>query len=156
MRPVVKSKAETRASHDKNPIPVRNQSKAGIESWRDLEVWQVAHRLVLKVYEITRDFPAEERFRLTDQLCRAAVSVPTNIAEGKGRMSLREYLQFLSIARGSVEEVKYLLLLGRDLGYIRESSYSELLSGYDQVGRMLNGLMRSLRSHITAPKAPRT
>ena len=149
----VKSKAETRAFNDKNPIPERNRLKAGIESWKDLEVWQVAHRLVLMVYDITRNFPSEERFRLTDQLCRAAVSVPTNIAEGKGRVSLREYLQFLSIARGSVEEVKYLLLLGRDLAYISESSYSELLNGYDQVGRMLNGLMGSLRSHIKAPGA---
>jgi four helix bundle protein len=60
-----------------------------VESWKDLEVWQMAHQLVLKVYKITRDFPTEEHFRLTDQFCRAAASVPTNMAEGKGRSSLR-------------------------------------------------------------------
>lgn len=119
-----------------------------VESWKDLEVWQVAHQLVLKVYKITRDFPTEERFRLTDQLCRAAASVPTNIAEGKGRSSLKEYLQFLSIARGSVEEVKYHLLLARDLGYVDDGTYGEMAEGYDHVGRMLNKLISSLRTHL--------
>jgi four helix bundle protein len=116
-----------------------------IESWRDLEVWKGAHGLVLEVYAITKSFPNDERYRLTDQICRAAASVPTNIAEGKGRISLKEYLQFLSIARGSVEEVKYLLLLAKDLGYIPEQTYLKLAGDYDQVARMLNGLMRSLR-----------
>jgi four helix bundle protein len=69
-----------------------------VESWKDLDVWKIAHSLVLKLYEITKCFPNEERFRVTDQICRAAVSIPTNIAEGKGRRSLREYIQFLSIA----------------------------------------------------------
>lgn len=118
-----------------------------VGSWRDLEVWKVAHGLVLKVYETTRQFPSEERFRLADQLCRAAASIPTNIAEGKGRNSLKEYLQFLTVARGSVEEVKYQLLLARDLGYVNEEAYTETSTGYDQVGRMLNGLIRSLKSH---------
>ncbi len=118
-----------------------------MESWRDLEVWKAAHGLVLKVYETTRQFPTEERFRLADQLCRAAASVPTNIAEGKGRGSLKEYLQFLTVARGSVEEVKYQLLLARDLGYVNEEAYSETSKSYDQVGKMLNGLIRSLKSH---------
>jgi four helix bundle protein len=68
--------------------------------------------------------------------------------EGKGRNSLGEYLQFLSIAKGSVEEVKYLLLLARDLGYIDEAGYWELADGYNQVGKMLNKLIRSLRSHL--------
>src|SRR5215468_456879 len=63
----------------------------------DLDVWKIAHKLTSKLYEMTRNFPSEERFRLTDQICRAASSVPTNIAEGKGRASLREYLQFLSM-----------------------------------------------------------
>ncbi|MGH7775351.1 MAG: four helix bundle protein [Candidatus Binatia bacterium] len=122
-----------------------------MESWKDLEVWKVAHGLVLKVYEITKSFPNDERFRVTDQICRAAASVPTNIAEGKGRNSLKEYLQFLSIARGSVEEVKYPLLLCRDLHYISENIYSEMADEYDQVARMLNGLMRSLRFHAKSP-----
>ncbi len=100
------------------------------------------------MYEISREFPTEERFRLTDQLCRVAASIPSNIAEGKGRSSLREYLQFLAIARGSVEEVKYQLLLARDLGYVNEATYTKMTVGYDQVGKMLNGLMKSLKSRM--------
>jgi four helix bundle protein len=119
-----------------------------VETWKDLQVWQLAHGLVLRVYEMAKGFPTEERFRLTDQLCRAAISIPTNIVEGKGRNSLGEYLQFLSIAKGSVEEVKYLLLLARDLGYIDEAGYWELADGYNQVGKMLNKLIRFLRSHL--------
>jgi four helix bundle protein len=122
-----------------------SKGKQRVESWRDLEVWKIAHNLVLKVYEATKSFPNDERYRLTDQICRAATSVPTNIAEGKGRNSLKEYLQFLSIARGSVEEVKYLLLLAKDLGYIPEQTYLEMANQYDQAARMLNGLMKSLR-----------
>jgi len=115
-------------------------------SWRDLGVWQEAHKLVLGVYEIARQFPVDERFRLADQLCRAAISIPTNIAEGKGRGSLKGYLQFLMVARGSVEEVKYQLLLARDLAYIGEPLFQELTEGYERVGRMLNGLIKSLKS----------
>ena len=128
-------------------------NKQQVESWMDLDVWKIAHNLTLKLYEMTKNFPSEERFRLTDQICRAASSVPTNIAEGKGRASLREYLQFLSIARGSVEELKYLLVLSRDLSYISENDYSEMANQSDQVARMLNGLMRSLRVHLKSPNA---
>ena len=119
-----------------------------VESWKDLEVWNLAHSLVLRVYEITKQFPLDERFRLTDQLCRAAASIPTNIAEGKGRNALKEYLHFLSIAKGSVEETKYLLLLSKDLGYISPELFAELSAGSDQVARMLSGLSRSLRVHL--------
>ena len=126
------------------------QEEKRIESWQDLDVWQAAHRLALKIYEVSREFPSEERFRLTDQLCRGAVSIPSNIAEGKGRSSLKEYLQFLTVARGSVEEVKYQLLLARDLGYLNEGTYGEISAGYDETGKMLNGLIRSLKSHVRA------
>jgi four helix bundle protein len=115
---------------------------------QDLEVWKVSHNAVLQVYQLTKLFPGDERFRLVDQLCRAAASVPANIAEGKGRSSLREYVQFLSIARGSVEEVKYFLLLARDLKYLDQQDYDGLANDYDHVGKMLNGLMTSLRTHL--------
>jgi four helix bundle protein len=124
------------------------KDKRQVDSWKDLEVWRVSHSLVVKVYEMIKGLPKDEPFRLTDQICRAATSVPTNLAEGKGRNSLREYLQFLSIPRGSVEEVKYLLLLCKDLSYIPENTYAEMIEEYDQVGRMLNGLMKSLRLHV--------
>jgi four helix bundle protein len=127
-----------------------------IESWKDLEVWRISHELVLKVYRFTRDFPPDERYRITDQLCRAAISGPTNIAEGKGRNSLREYLQFLSIARGSIEEVKYLLLLARDLNYLDKPKYEELIEGYDRVGKMINKLIISLRTHLPLKERPKS
>jgi len=97
------------------------------------------------VYALAKEMPQDERFRLTDQLCRAAMSVPTNIVEGKSRSSVKEYLQFLAIARGSLEEVKYLLLLGKGLGYVRDAQHVQMTSECETVGRMLNGLMRSLR-----------
>jgi four helix bundle protein len=111
--------------------------KTQIDSWKDLEVWRVSHDAVLHIYQLTKSFPGDERFRLVDQLCRAAASVPANIAEGKGRSALREYLQFLSIARGSVEEVKYFLLLARDLTYLNRDDYERINGEYDRVGKML-------------------
>lgn len=74
----------------------------------------------LEIYKLTRNFPKDERFRIVDQICRAAISVSTNIAEGTGRHSKKEFLQFLYIARGSVEEIKYLLLLAKDLNYLKQ------------------------------------
>ena len=106
-----------------------------VNSWKDLEVWQVAHSLVLKVYKITGNFPSDERFRLTDQICRAAASIPTNIVEGKGRKSLKEYLQ-------------YLLLLAKDLSYLEKINYDEIVGEYDRVSKMLNKLIGSLRTNL--------
>ena len=102
--------------------------------------------LVVVTYHLTRSFPPDERYRLTDQLCRASASVPTNISEGKGRGSLAEFRQFLIIARGSTEETRYLLLLAKDLGYMSASRYSDLESNYTEISKMLNALLRSLRS----------
>ncbi len=135
----------------RNPIP-ETQNPTKVQSWKDLDVWSLSHHAVLRIYQITNGFPGDERFRLIDQLCRAAASVPANIAEGKGRTSLREYLQFLSIARGSVEEVKYFLLLARDLKYLQLEDYDKIVSDYDRVGKMLNALMASLRNRLPKPK----
>jgi len=116
--------------------------------FEDLEVWQQAHKLTLKVYATTNHFPSEERYRLTDQLCRSAASIPANIAEGKGRDSNREFLRFLIIARGSLEETKYHLLLARDLHYLSEADYNKLLDGYNAAGKMLNGLINKVRKEV--------
>jgi len=116
-----------------------------IKSWEDLEVQQKSHQLVLEIYRITKEFPSDEKYRLIDQLCRASSSIPTNIAEGKGRRTTKEYIQFLIIARGSVEEVKYLLLLSKDLEFISNDLYEMLSEKYDEIGKMLNGLIRSLK-----------
>jgi len=109
-------------------------------------VWQKAHALTLSVYQLTKGFPSDERFRLVDQLCRAASSVPTNIAEGKGLGTTAEFCQFLIIARGSIEETRYLILLARDLGYLSPLIHDELESAYMEVSKMTNALLRSLRA----------
>ena len=116
-----------------------------IQSWHDLLVWQKAHAAVLEIYRITRSFPQDERFRLTDQLCRAAASVPTNIAEGKGRGSLAEFRQFLIIARGSIEETRYLLLLAKDLNLLSFETHALLEEYYTEISKMTNALLQSLK-----------
>ncbi len=109
-----------------------------------LEVWKKAHDLTLRIYKITETFPKEEKFRLTSQLCRAVSSIPTNIVEGRGRYHKNEFKHFLYIARGSLEETKYHLILARDLSYINLQSYNELMNLAIEVGKMLNGLIKSL------------
>ncbi|MCK4394703.1 four helix bundle protein [Candidatus Bipolaricaulota bacterium] len=118
--------------------------------FEDLEVWQQAHGLVLDIYKVTHTFPNTERFRLTDQLCRSAASIPANIAEGKGkgRDSNREFLRFLVIARGSLEETKYHLLLAKDLDYLPEADYNNLLDQYNVMGKMLNGLINKIKKEV--------
>jgi four helix bundle protein len=110
-----------------------------------LDVWEKAHQMTLEVYRATQGFPQKERYRLTDQLCRSASSISANIAEGTGRNTLKEYVQFLYVARGSIEETKYHLILSKDLGYLCSDRFTELYEGYNEVGRMLNGLIKSLK-----------
>lgn len=114
------------------------------KGFEDLKVWKKAHELTIEIYRLTNDFPNEERYILTDQLCRAISSVPANIAEGKGRFHKTEFRRFLYIARGSLEETKYHLILARDLGYLNIEKYNELVMSIKEIGRMLNGLIRTL------------
>jgi len=116
-----------------------------MENFEELRVWQEAHKLVLKVYKMTKSFPKEERFRLIDQLCRSAISVSANIVEGQAKNTTREYLQSLYIARGSLAETKYHLLLARDLKFLKKEDYQEIIKGYNEVGKMLNGLISALK-----------
>lgn len=98
--------------------------------WQDLEVWKEAHRLTLEINRLAQGLAAEERFRLSDQMCRSASSVAANIVEGHARHSTREYIQFLYIARGSVEETRYHLLLAKDLGHLKDGHFRELDEAY--------------------------
>ena len=98
-----------------------------MRDFRKLKVWEKAHHFTLQVYEITNNFPHDERFGLTVRLRRAAASVPTNIAEGCGRNSERELARFMGIAAGSANEVEYQLILARDLNYVRDEIYIENL-----------------------------
>ncbi|TWU06910.1 hypothetical protein CA54_53130 [Symmachiella macrocystis] len=100
--------------------------------------------VVEAVYRATSTFPADERFGLTQQLRRAVVSVPSNIAEGQGRKSTNEFIHFLSIAKGSLCEVETQLIITQRLGYLQNELLDQLLTQSDEVGRIMNGLTRSL------------
>jgi four helix bundle protein len=112
-------------------------------TYEDLLAWQKAMDLVIAVYRATRAFPKEELYGLTSQLRRAAVSIPSNIAEGKGRFSDKELLQFLSTSRGSVYEVQTQLALAYRLGYINDSDNGRLAEQAASVGQLLNALIRN-------------
>ena len=116
-----------------------------IESYRDLKVWQSARQLVKDVYCVTREFPSDERFGLTNQMRRAAVSIPSNIAEGHARRSRQEFLRFLSYALGSAAELDTQILLSGDLDYITVEVKDRLTNHLAEVGRMLRGLEKALQ-----------
>ena len=121
--------------------------------FRNLRVWQRAHNLTLELYAETRTFPKEERYRLTSQLRRAAVSVPANIAEGCGRNGDAELARFLTIAKGSASELDYLLLLAHDLGYLKTARYEQFAAEVHGISRMLANFVDRLR-HPLAPRPP--
>src|SRR4051812_30166893 len=129
----------------------RRSIQSGMGNYRQLSVWKQAHGLVLNVYQSTKGFPDRERFGLTAQLRRAAISVVSNIAEGSGRQGDWEHVRFLRIARGSVCEMECQLLLARDVGYLEASTWRLLDKDCQDLSRMLNALIRSL--HKTAHSA---
>lgn len=111
-----------------------------------LIVWQKAHALVLEVYKFTQNFPKQETYGLVSQMQRSAVSIPCNISEGKGRGSKKDYIRFLMIARGSLEELRYQLLLSKDLAYISVAKYNETEPKLIEIRKMLNALITQLRN----------
>jgi len=115
-----------------------------VKSYKDLIVWQKAMDLVEMVYQATKEFPREELYGLTNQLCRAAVSIPSNIAEGHARRSTAEFRNFLSIARGSLAEVETQLLIAQRLGYINTQRVESILSIQVEVNKMTNALIGKL------------
>jgi len=116
-----------------------------LKSYRDLLVWQKALELSILIYRMSEAFPKRETDGLASQIRRAGVSVPSNIAEGYGRGSRKEYLQFLSIAQGSLKELETQTIIAERLGYVTQSQAERVLSDADSVGKMLGGLIRSLR-----------
>ena len=111
---------------------------------KNLDAWKLSFEFVKEIYSATASFPSDEKFGLTSQLRRAAVSLPTNIAEGAGRKSTKEFINFLSIALGSVAELDTLLLLSKELKYLREETCSILLQKLDIIGKLIYGLMKKL------------
>ena len=117
-------------------------------SYRDLIAWQKAMDLVTCIYRETEAFPAREMYGLTNQVRRASVAVPSDIAEGKGRISKKEFVQMLSRARGSVYEVQTQIEIARNLSFLSDEKFAELQSKADEVGRLINGLIRTFRRYI--------
>ena len=113
-----------------------------------LDVWRAAMDFVVTIYKTTESFPKEERFGLTSQVRRAAVSVPANIAEGAARRSPKEFIHFISNAQGSASELETELLIAQRLGYIQEGTYLEMRSSLNNIGRMLIGLTRHLERRM--------
>ncbi|MGA6985827.1 MAG: four helix bundle protein [Terriglobales bacterium] len=116
------------------------------DSYRDLIAWQKAKRVALDVYRFTRRFPKDEVYGLSSQMRRAAVSVPSNIAEGKGRYSQKEFVQFLFHARGSLLELQTQISIARDLDYLDSIAFKNLESQTEELGRILNGLINRFQS----------
>ena len=112
-------------------------------SFEKLNVWQEAKKLVVDVYHLLDDFPMLEKYALCDQIRRAVVSVPSNIAEGSGRKSLKEQIRFLEIAYGSLMETYNQLLIAADLSYISKESVTIIKPSIDSVAKMINGLSNS-------------
>lgn len=110
-----------------------------------LSVWQKARVLVKEIYELTSGFPTEEKYGLSNQIQRAVISVSSNIAEGAGRVSIKEKVHFYSIAYGSLLEVASQLILACDLGYILKSDFERIEPLMDEVARMIAGMMRNLK-----------
>ncbi len=117
-----------------------------MRDFRKLNVWKKAHELTLEIYQLTRKFPKEELYGITNQIRRAAVSIPNNIAEGCGRDSEKELQRFSTIAMGSASEVEYLLLLSYDLKYLLKTEYQILNEKIIEVKKMLSRFIISLRS----------
>jgi len=109
-----------------------------------MDVFSKAHKITLDIYEVTKTFPHDEKYTLVSQMRRAAYSIPSNIMEGGHRLNRKEYRQFAGIAKGSAGELKYFLLLSRDLGYISEKEYSVFRESIEELSRMLGGLVKSL------------
>jgi len=116
-----------------------------IRTYRDLLVWQKGIALVTNIYNATKSFPREETYGLTSQMRRCAVSIPSNIAEGHGRSTRKEYLRYLAVASGSLRELQTQLVIARNLQFLVAETHTEIEEQTLEPERMLNSLQRSLR-----------
>lgn len=117
-----------------------------MQRFTELKVWQRGHSLVLSVYRMTTGFPINERYGIISQLRRAALSVPTNIAEGSKRLTPQEYARFLNIAEGSLAETEYLIMVSRDLAYITTAMAMKAFAEISELSRMLHGLRKKVEA----------
>ena len=122
-----------------------------VKDYRELIVWQKAIDLVENVYRQTAGFPRQELYGLTTQIRRAAVSIPSNIAEGQGRHTTADFLRFLAIANGSLKEVETQFYIARRLGYLEERQLVASTDRTEEIGRLISGLRKSLKSKSSPP-----
>jgi four helix bundle protein len=123
------------------------------ESYRDVVAWQKAMELVSEVYRVSDNFPRREMYGLARQVRDAAVSVPSNIAEGKGRQTKRDYVQFLYRARGSLLEAQTQLEVARNLQFLDADTFDRIFSQACEAGRVLNGLINNVNGQIRSPES---
>lgn len=123
-----------------------NENK--IRDFKDLHAWKEGHTLVLDIYKIVLSFPKQEMYGLSDQMRRAAISITSNIAEGFGRQTYKEKIQFYYMAHGSLTELKNQLIIGKDVGYVSEKSYLMLEQQADKVHQILLGLIRKSKLFV--------
>lgn len=116
-----------------------------VNSFRDLVVWQKSHKLTLSIYQATDEYPDHEKFGLVNQMRRAAVSIPSNIAEGFGRPTRKDALRFYGIADASLSELKYQIILSSDLGYLKRDVFTSLENQTEELGKVLYGWIRANR-----------
>lgn len=116
--------------------------------YRNYKVWQRSHLLVLEIYKVTLQFPQSEQSNLVSQMNRAALSIPTNIVEGCGRDTQKEFVRFLHISSGSAYELEYLILVSRDLNFIKKESAEDLLSEIGEIKKMLYTLIKKIRATL--------
>jgi four helix bundle protein len=114
-------------------------------SFRDLEVWKLSIDFVKKIYQVTKTFPATENYSLINQIRRAAVSIPSNIAEGQGRSSAKEFKQFLAISLGSVAELETQLIIAGEIDYLTRTEVDPLLNILDRIRKMIKGLAKGIK-----------
>lgn len=122
-----------------------------LKNFKELKVWQKSYQLCLEIYKVTKAFPKNEEFGLTSQMRRAAVSIPSNIAEGYGRKTTPEYIRFLYIAYGSICELETQVLMSGDLGYLIQHSLPKFTDNINEVERMLKALIKSLENKHSNP-----
>jgi four helix bundle protein len=120
-----------------------------MKTHKDLDVWKASIDMVTKIYQVTRNFPKEEIYGLTNQMRRAAVSVPSNIAEGAGRNSSKEFLQFLYFSTGSLSELETQIIIAYNLEYINNEQKQNMDIIINTIFKMLSGLMQSVKKRIT-------
>lgn len=119
-----------------------------IKSFTDLHAWKFGHNLAIEIYRLTKDFPKEETFGLTNQIRRAVVSITSNIAEGFSRNSYKEKVQFYSISLGSLTEVQSQLLIARDINYLNPKDFTSIANLSIETNKLINGLIKKTRSMI--------